>query len=429
MITDRSKKDSLHSDRTAGDRLRHRQKVKEAIRQNIPDIIAEESIIGKDKNRIVKVPIRGIKEYRFIYGENTPGVGSGGEDLQPGQAIGKGKGPGQDQQAGDRPGVDYYETDISIEEVIELAFEDLQLPYMDRKKFKEIEVETSSKRKGLSKRGIPVRIRKDKTVKKHKKTEQMRRHGVSQVRKEIETLRKAGKNDEADVLEKKLNESIDEQKRIWEKMGVTPREGKVPLQKDDIIYARLTTDIIKESNAVVICIMDTSGSMDTMKKYLARSFFYLLSKFVATKYKNTEVVFVAHHTEAAEVSEKDFFHKGESGGTFISSGYKKALEIIDERYSPEIWNIYVFHCSDGDNFESDNDATIETAKMLANISNLFGYGEIKPLGSGYYGNSMIRFFNSNISSDNFQTVEIKRKEDVWSSFQEFTKKDRAKEVK
>lgn len=249
------------------------------------------------------------------------------------------------------------------------------------------------------------------------------------MRKEIETLRKAGKNDEADVLEKKLNESIDEQKRIWEKMGVTPREGKVPLQKDDIIYARLTTDIIKESNAVVICIMDTSGSMDTMKKYLARSFFYLLSKFVATKYKNTEVVFVAHHTEAAEVSEKDFFHKGESGGTFISSGYKKALEIIDERYSPEIWNIYVFHCSDGDNFESDNDATIETAKMLANISNLFGYGEIKPLGSGYYGNSMIRFFNSNISSDNFQTVEIKRKEDVWSSFQEFTKKDRAKEVK
>ena len=120
----------------------------------------------------------------------------------------------------------------------------------------------------------------------------------------------------------------------------------------------MVTDMRKESNAVVLCIMDTSGSMDTMKKYLARSFFFLLYQFIRTKYRNVEIVFIAHHTEANEVTEEEFFHKGESGGTFISSGYQKALEIIQARYHPSLWNVYAFHCSDGDNFDSDNPAAL-----------------------------------------------------------------------
>ena len=172
--------------------------------------------------------------------------------------------------------------------------------------------------------------------------------------------------------------------------------------------------------------MDTSGSMDTVKKYLARSFFFLLYQFLCTKYHNVEIVFIAHHTEAHEVTEEEFFHKGESGGTFISSGYLKALEIIDQRYYPSLWNIYVFHCSDGDNFESDNSAALQAAQQIAQISNLFGYGEIKPLGSGYYGSSMIPFF-SQLQMEHFQTVQIQRKEEIWPSFKSFLTKDRARE--
>jgi uncharacterized sporulation protein YeaH/YhbH (DUF444 family) len=101
------------SDRSAGDRLRHRQKVREAIRNNIADIVAEESIIGKDNNRIIKVPLRGVKEYRFVFGDNAPGVGqAGGDDTQPGQTISQGKQPSKGDHAGDQPGVDYYENDI-----------------------------------------------------------------------------------------------------------------------------------------------------------------------------------------------------------------------------------------------------------------------------------------------------------------------------
>ena len=120
----------------------------------------------------------------------------------------------------------------------------------------------------------------------------------------------------------------------------------------------------------------------------------------------------------------EFFHKGEAGGTFIAPGYRKALEVILERYHTAHWNVYVFHCSDGDNFESDNTNALQAAEEIANISNLFGYGEIKPLGSGYYGSSMIHFF-SQLQKDNFQTVQIQRKEDHWSSFKTFLSNERA----
>jgi sporulation protein YhbH len=203
-------------------------------------------------------------------------------------------------------------------------------------------------------------------------------------------------------------------------------ERRFPFHQNDLRYKHLEMDVREESNAVVICVMDTSGSMDTMKKYLARSFFFLLYQFIATRYRNVEIVFIGHHTEAHEVTEEEFFHKGESGGTFISSGYQKALDIIAERYHPSLWNIYAFHCSDGDNFDSDNPAALRTAKQLAEICNLFGYGEIKPLGSRYYESSMLNVFRR-LEEPNFQAVLIERKEDIWPSFKAFLSKDRVKE--
>src|SRR6185369_3366593 len=153
------------SDRSAGDRLRHRQKVREAIRHNIADIIAEESIIGKQKDRVVKVPIRGVKEYRFVYGENVPGVGQGGDgDVQPGQSVGKGKDGSPGQQAGDQAGVDYYETEVNLDELVEIMFEDLELPDLDRKHLRQMEVERQFKQKGFRKKGIRVRLDKKRTA-------------------------------------------------------------------------------------------------------------------------------------------------------------------------------------------------------------------------------------------------------------------------
>jgi uncharacterized protein len=372
-----------HSDRSAGDRLRHRHKVRQAIRDNIADIVAEESIIGRDKDRIIKVPIRGIREYRFVHGENAPGVAQGQGDEKEGQEIGKaGEPPPDSGKPGDQPGVDYYETDVTLEELIDIMFEDLELPDLERKKLREIESERLSRRKGYRQVGIRVRLDKRRTVK-------------AKVRRQLAARRRSG--------------------------GIHTR---FPFHDDDLTYRHMVVDRKEESNAVVIAVMDTSGSMDTMKKYLARSFFFLLSQFVSTRYRTVEIVFISHHTEASEVTEEDFFHKGESGGTFISSGYRKALEIIEARYHPSLWNIYVFHCSDGDNFDSDNDATLQSAEAICRVSNLFGYGEIKPRGPSYYENSMLKIFGS-LEADNFHTMLIQRKEDVWPAFKAFLAKDRA----
>jgi uncharacterized protein len=374
------------SDRSAGDRLRHRQKVREAIRNNIADIIAEESIIGKDNNRIIKVPIRGVKEYRFVYGDNAPGVGQGGDqEPQPGQVIGQGEKGKQPGQPGDQPGVDYYETDVRLDELIELMFEDLELPDLERKRLRQIEVEKQFRQKGYRRKGVRVRLDKKRTARSRLK-----------------------------------------RKKASHRRDLTGGHSRFPFHKDDLRYHHSASDLRRESNAVVLCIMDTSGSMDTMKKYLARSFFFILYQFISTRYQNVEIVFIAHHTEAQEVTEEDFFHKGESGGTFISSGYNKAIEIINERFHPALWNVYVFHCSDGDNFESDNPAALKAATELARSSNLFGYGEIKPLGAGYYGSSLIPLF-SQLDEPNFQTLQIHRKEDIWTSFKAFLAKDRGRE--
>jgi sporulation protein YhbH len=389
--------------------------VRESIRENIADIIAEESIIGKNKDKVIKVPLRGIKEYRFIYGENTLGVGEGDGEARPGQVIGKtGKqGQGKDGRAGDRPGVDYYETDVSLEELIDIMFEDLELPNLERRALREIPSDRSTKRKGYRHVGIRVRLDKRRTAR------QRVMRALATGRKQDLAQVDAGEGNEATAEEA-------HQPQYVPAAAQAPMKRRFPFHQDDLRYKHLETDIREDSNALVICIMDTSGSMDTMKKYLARSFFFLLYQFISTRYRNVEIVFIGHHTEANEVTEEEFFHKGESGGTFISSGYQKALDIITERYHPSLWNIYAFHCSDGDNFDSDNPAALKTAKQLAEICNLFGYGEIKPLGSRYYESSMLNVFRR-LDEPNFQAVLIERKEDIWPSFKAFLSKDRIKE--
>ncbi|HEV7733388.1 MAG TPA: DUF444 family protein [Candidatus Binatia bacterium] len=387
--------DAERSDRSAGDRARHRVKVRESIRDNIADIIAEESIIGQNRDRIIKVPIRGIREYRFVYGDNTPGAGQGDGDSEAGQIVGKNKSQQQgEDKAGDQAGADYYETDVTLEELIDIMFEDLELPDLERKALRQIDAYRIAKRKGYRAVGIRIRLDKKRTAR-----ERARRKMVSRRTKGVSTSPAS-----ADVA----------------------RRGRFPFHDDDLVYRHMITDVRQESNAVVLCLMDTSGSMDTMKKYLARSFFFLLYQFICTKYRNVEIAFIAHHTEAKEVTEEEFFHKGESGGTFISSAYQKALDIIQARYHPSLWNVYAFHCSDGDNFDSDNPAALKTAKELSDLCNLFGYGEIKPLGSRYYESSMLNIFRR-LDADNFQTVLIERKEDIWPSFKTFLGKDRGQD--
>ncbi|TQV82144.1 YeaH/YhbH family protein [Denitrobaculum tricleocarpae] len=401
-----SASDALRSDRSAGDRLRHRQKIREALKENIAEIVAEEAILTRGSDRIVKVPIRGIKEYRFVFGEGSPRVASSGDgEVQKGQVIGQdqqdgqpGNGPGP---GGDRPGVDYYETDVTIDELVDLLFEDLQLPDMERKRLREIEVDHGTKRLGYRRSGIRVHLDKKRTLK-------------SKIRRKVATGPRESRPDVAGETTARLKDRTG---------GAASEEQRFPFHKEDLRYRRRVPDVRPESNAVVVCIMDTSGSMDVMKKYLARSFFFLLYQFVRTRYQTTELVFVAHHTQAREVGEEEFFSKGESGGTIISSGYRKALEIIQDRYHPSLWNVYAFHCSDGENFSSDNTEAFNAAKELCDVCNLFGYGEIKS-DAEYFGATSMRKIFERLDAENFHAVVIDDREDVWPSLKAVLSKER-----
>ncbi|TJX13942.1 sporulation protein YhbH [Tissierella creatinini] len=370
--------DSLGRDRAGEDRRRHRELVEDAIRKNLGDIIAEESIIGQNRDKKVKVPIKGVKEYQFIYGKNILDVGSGTGDEERGDVIGSDKSQGNLQgQVGNSEGEDIYELEITIDELINYLFEDLNLPNMKEKNFNEIETKEISRRLGYQRKGIFPRLAKKRSMVEKIK----RKKGYER------TIQEYG----GDIEFKD--------------------EERFPFKEDDFRYYRLREDVRRESNAVVICIMDTSGSMDASKKYLARTFYFLLYQFIRIKYVNVDIVFIAHTTEAYEVNEDDFFHKGESGGTYVSSGYEKALEIIEKRYNPDIWNVYTFHCSDGDNWTEDNPKAIKLAQELCQVCNLFGYGEVK---SGYnmYSSSIRNEFETHVKNSNFTTALISKKEDI-----------------
>ncbi len=352
------------------DRQRHREKVKEAIKKNLADIVSEESIIMSDGNRVIRVPIRSLDEYHFRFdqgkkkhagqGDGKSGVGDLlGSDPQQG---GKGKG------AGEEPGVDYYETDISIDELAEMIFEDLGLPNLEKKK-----------KPDLSSESI-----------------------------EFKDVRKMG-----------ISGNIDRKRTIFEVLkrnALTGRPGLQGIKKDDLRFKTWENVFKYESSAVVLAMMDTSGSMGTYEKYIARSFFFWMVKFLRTKYRNVHIVFLAHHVEARETTEEEFFTKGASGGTRCSSVYKLALDIIEKRYSPQDYNIYAFHFSDGDNLASDNDLCVKLVSELLTMCNLVGYGEIE---GPYYYTSTLRSSYKKIADPKFTAVIIKDKTGVYPALKRF----------
>ncbi len=376
----------IEHDRAAEDRRRHRQLVEKSIKENLGDILSEESIIGQSKDKKIKIPIKGLKEYEFIFGKNKGGVGSGDGSEKRDQVIGKEKAEGEGKggtKAGDKEGEDIYETEITLEDALSYLLEDLELPEMDKKKFSEILTENGVKRAGYQKHGINPRLAKKRTVSEKIKRQQAKSKAL---------------------MEESEGEKIE----------------RLPFKNEDLRYHRIKKVLKRESNAVILCVMDVSGSMDTTKKYLARSFFFILSQFIQSKYSNVEVSFIAHTTVAQEVNEVDFFHKVESGGTYISSGLNKALEIIDKRYNPDNWNVYVFYVSDGDNWSEDNEKAIKAAKNICEVSNLFGYAELM---NSYYSASMKEVFSKGVTNENFLSVEIKQKRDLWEGLKYMLKKD------
>ncbi|MDP9364851.1 MAG: sporulation protein YhbH [Chloroflexota bacterium] len=372
---------SLHR-KGAIDQARHKQKVKDALRQNLADVVSEQALITTDGKKVVKVPIRSLEEYKFRFdrGEEE-NVGSGDGKSQVGDVLeryGQARGPGRGPGAGEEPGVDYYEAEVTMDELAELVFEDLGLPNLEPKRLQELESET-------------VRFT---------------------------DIRKSGPFANLDK-KRTIRENIKRNAR-----GGTPRFGA--LSNDDLRFKTWDRDVRRESNAVVLAMMDVSGSMGSFEKYVSRAFYFWMVAFLRSKYDRVEIVFIAHHTEAKEVTEEEFFSRGESGGTKASSAYRLALDVTAARYPADAWNIYPFHFSDGDNWPSDNDLCRRLVEELVGRCNLFGYGEIRQGRYGYQS-TLIHAFEP-IADPKFLRVTIGGKDEVYPALRTFFAVDPAQEV-
>lgn len=363
------------------DQERHRERVREAIKKNLGSIVSNESIILSDGRRVVRVPIRSLDEYKFRFDyRKRKHVGTGNGKTKIGDVIARegqpGQGPGAGPGAGDQPGQEYYEAEVDIDEIAKLIFEDLQLPYLEDKAKQAVKSKTT-KFTEIRRSGILSNLDKRRSI--------------------LENIRRRAK----EVGDASIG----------------------PFQKEDLRYRTWEEQIKYESNAAVIAMMDVSGSMGEFKKYIARSFYFWMVRFLKTKYDQVKIVFISHHTEAKEVTEEQFFTQGESGGTVVSSAYRLALDVVAERFPPHDWNVYPFHFSDGDNYYSDNDEAVRLADELIATCNLFGYGEIGEEGSSSYRRSsgaLLSIFKDRLKNqERFVGVRIDDKEDVYPALKEF----------
>jgi sporulation protein YhbH len=362
------------------DQERHKERVRDAIRKNLGSIVSNEAIILSDGKRTVRVPMRALDEYKFRFDyRKQKQVGQGDGKTRIGDVIAREGQPGQGTgggQAGQEAGNEYYEAEVNIDEIAALIFEDLHLPFLQEKAKKAVQ---------------------------SKKTQfnEIRRTGVIA--------------------------NLDKRRMIMENIRRNAREGLGAkfgdIKKDDLRFKTWEEVMRYESNAVVIAMIDVSGSMGEFKKYVARSFYFWMVCFLRTKYDNVDIVFISHHTEAREVTEEQFFTQGESGGTVVSSAYQLALDIIKLRYPVADWNIYPFHFSDGDNYYSDNDEAVRLAEELITTCNLFGYGEIGEEGSASYrraSGALLSIFNDRLKDkEHFSGVRIDDKEDVYPALKQF----------
>tara|TARA_R110001592_G_scaffold138501_2_gene357563 strand:+ start:17432 stop:18592 length:1161 start_codon:yes stop_codon:yes gene_type:complete len=369
------------ADRSASDRRRHKKKIEDAIKDGIHDIVAEESIIGQDGKKKIKIPVKGIKEYKFVYGSNNSGTGAGGEhDVNKGQVLKKGQKsqkPGAGNKPGNQPGQEYYDVEVTLEELADYLFADLELPELEKKSLKQI-VSEKWKRKGHRPQGIRPRLSKKETAKQRIK-----------------------------------------RKKAAERAEKLDPDESFSFIDSDLRYKHITKTEKNISNAVIFFIMDVSGSMSKDKKYLARSFFFLLYHFIRSKYEKTELVFIAHDTKPYEVDEDKFFNRGTGGGTMVSPTLEYVLDVINKRYDPAAWNIYSFHCSDGDNWSTDNAKTLELTLKIADMCQLYGYCEIDPMENMSWlktDNSLGALYDK---INSVKSAFISGKKDVWPAFKEF----------
>jgi len=332
--------------RGARDWLRHNAKVRETVRERLPDLIAGSDILSRPSDRTVRVPVRFLEHYRFRLRDEDGdgGVGQGGG--QPGDVYrrvrsgrggrSRGREEGQDQpgEGGSGEGEFQFALELKVDDIIDWIWEELELPDL-RPKETDALTDEELVQEGWDRRGPRARLDRRRTVK----------------------------------------EAI--KRRAAQPTGA-------PFSDEDLRFRQLARRKRPAIDAVVVFILDVSASMDESRRKLAKSFFFWALQGLRRQYGEIATVFIAHTNEAWEFSEEEFFQVTATGGTIASSAFQLALDVLADRYQPSRYNIYLFYASDGDNFGDDRGVAEDALTKLGGSANFMGFVETpqNPLESG-----------------------------------------------
>ncbi len=364
------------------DHARFRQIIRGKIKQDLRKYISKGEMIGRKGKDLVSIPIPSIDLPHFEFGDNRGrGVGAGEGDE--GQSIGQGEGEESGKgKAGNQPGAHLTEVDLTLEELAQIMGEELGLPRIEPRGKKNLS-SVKDRYQGIHTVGPKSLLSFKRTYK-----EALKRQIA------------AGTFDFQDPM-------------------IVP-------EKRDQRFLTWKTKPQENNSAVIIMIMDVSGSMGDEQKEIVRTESFWIDTWLRSQYKGIETRYIVHDASAREVDRQTFFSTRESGGTIISSAYLLADELIQKHYPPSEWNIYPFHFSDGDNWSADD--TQKCFEILENRilpkANAFCYGQVESLyGSGqFYKDLTDRFTKGSSFGDQVIATRIPNKEGIYESIKEFLNK-------
>ncbi len=399
---------------------RHKQKIKESV----TDAVNRRSITNTESGEDVSIPHKDISEPVFHQGQGgvRDRVHPGNDQFITGDKIerppkgGQGGGAGQGEASQDGEGQDDFNFQISKDEYLDILFDDLELPNLEKNQINKIK-EWKTHRAGYQTAGMPSNIA---IVRSLQQSLARRTAMTAGKRKQLDELM-------AQLDEVKISEPAKpiEEKRLKDEIAELRKKiESVPfIDTFDLRFKNYEKRPVPSSQAVMFCLMDVSGSMDQATKDIAKRFYVLLYLFLTRTYENVEVVFIRHHTQAKEVDEHEFFYSQETGGTIVSSALKLMDKIVKERFPLGEWNIYAAQASDGDNWADDSPRCKELlVKSLLPACQYYSYIEItrRTHQTLWHEYEKLEQEFSNFAMKNIRSVE-----DIYPVFRELFQKETA----
>jgi uncharacterized protein len=368
--------------RGARDWLRHNQKVREAVKHGLPDLLAGEDLLTRPGNRTVLVPVRFLEHSRFRLLDSDvqrgagQGKGQAGDTLQPGREQG-------DQEAasgGTRDGEVRFVVELKIDEIVDWLWEELKLPELKPRRTNSMD-DPDYVREGWDKRGARARLDRRRTMK--------------------EAVKRRSMQDEP-----------------------------VPFTNEDLRFRQLVRRATPSVNAAVIFALDVSGSMEAAQRRLAKTFFFFALQGIRRQYAKVETVFLAHAAEAWEFAESQFFEASSSGGTVSSSVLRLANEVMKTRYDPARYNVYFFYASDGENAAEDREPAAAALAELASQVNYAGYVETGGMATFRPRETQLAelFGEMKARGLSLGLAQLSSQEDVWRAIREFFREQAGEEA-